>query len=85
MDDAILSFLHISKMNDDEDLSDVKFVEKANPKYQRRRVMTEMGGGSDTPARSSKRASIRSANKYQSQLLADPEMRERYRSEERRY
>ena len=54
--------------NDDKDLSDVKVVEKAKPKIQRRRVRAARGRGSATLASSTKRTSVRSANKHQSQL-----------------
>ena len=58
--------------NDDEDLSDVKVVEKANTKIQRRRVGTERGRGSATLASYANRTPVRSANKHQSQLSTNP-------------
>ena len=58
--------------NDDEDLSDVKFVETSKPKIQRRRVGTVRGRGSATLERSTKRTSVRSTNKHQSRILTTP-------------
>ena len=55
--------------NDDEDLSNVEFVEEAKPKIQGRRVGTSRGRRSATLTSSVKRTSVRSANKHQSQLF----------------
>ena len=54
--------------NDDDDLSDVEVVDKADPKIHRRRVWTERGGGNSTLARSAKSTSVRSSNKQQSHI-----------------
>ena len=54
--------------NKDEDLSDVKVVEKYKPKIQRRRVGTARGRGIATPERSDKRTSVIPSNKNQSNL-----------------
>ena len=59
--------------NDDEDLSDVKVLEKSKPKIQRIRVGIARGGGAATLLISAKRSYVRSANKHQSQLLTAPD------------
>ena len=59
--------------NAGKDLSDVEVVEKSNPKIQRRRVGTARGRVSATSERSSKRNSVGSTNKHQSQISKTPE------------
>ena len=58
--------------NDDEDLTDVEVVEKSKPKSQKKGVGGARGRATDTPESSSKRSSVRSSNKHQSQFSATP-------------